>query len=334
MISIENKLISSPKFHIPFYDNEKTNDSLKVLIEKFNTNITEGIIELMSCPCICGNKTFDLVSSVDRHSIMQKTVICKHCGLIQSNPRYSEEAFKDFIESDFYKLLYFDGNIEKYSHEKYNLSTGMHILKNIEKVKDINEKTRVLEIACAGGWNLLPFVDKKAQVTGADYNNKFVELGKSIGLNLFQTTIHEIEGEFDVIIINKSLNLFFKVKKVFEKIHQLLSDRGVVYVHIKNNERFNYSCLKNININYFTPDSLNFFVSQWGFKQTAGKKLKNKEFYQIFKKSEEKIYFQDFFSKNRKKSYKSIRRIEKRYKMKKFFSRKKRKEIEPKNQFN
>jgi SAM-dependent methyltransferase len=323
MISIGNKLISSNKYHIPLLKSVKSGDSLKNLIEKFNTNITDGLIEFIEKDCLCGNNTFDLIASVDRHSIMQKTVICKKCGLIQSNPRYSEEAFQDFVESDFYKILYFNGNIEKYTHDKYNISTGLPIYNDLNKVIEVNENTKVLEIVCAGGWNLLPFINNNAEVLGVDFNNKFVDLGKNIGLNLLHGTINDVDDKFDIIILNKSLNLIFEPQKVFGKIFEILSETGVVYINIKNNENFDIDKIKNININYFTPESLNYYISSYGFKRILCGKRIDDTFFSIFEKGKAHINKLKFQKKNLKKSFKDIRKIERKHKMSKIFKRKK-----------
>lgn len=307
MIIINDKLIKEEKFHVPFLEKEIPSESLKSLVEKFNQNIQDGLIEFEEVPCLCGNNTFDLLSSVETNSIIQKIVMCKKCGLIQSNPRYSEEAFRDFLESDFYKCLYFSGNLENYSHSKFNIDTGASIFETVNKVIDINENTKVLEIGCAAGWNLLPFKNRNAKILGLDYNNKFIDIGRSIGLNLKHITNFEYNEKFDVIIFNKVFNLFLQPLQLLRKIKDLLTENGILYFNILNLEKFDFKRLKNIRINYFTIHSLNFFLSQCGFKRLTYKKLDESYCYTIYKKGITNINPEKFFRKNLKKTKRSIK---------------------------
>ena len=55
--------------------------------EKLNEKIRTNNILFEDVPCLCGSNDSDLICSIDRYGLDQKTVICRDCGLIRSNPR-------------------------------------------------------------------------------------------------------------------------------------------------------------------------------------------------------------------------------------------------------
>jgi len=323
MITIDKKLIIDAKYHQPFIDKVSVSDSIKSSVEKFNQNISDGLIDYEEVSCLCGNNTFDLLCSVDVHSIHQKTVMCKHCGLIQANPRYSEDCFRDFLESYFYKCLYFGGNLDYYSHSKFNIYTGQAIFQEITKVIKITENTKVLEIGCAAGWNLLPFANLNAKITGVDFNNKFIEIGRNIGLNIKHITPFEIDEKFDVIILNKVFNLYLEPIRLIKKINEILTDKGVLYINILNFEKFDFNRIKNTRINYFTHESLNFFVTNNGFKEISFRELEESYCSVIYVKGVEKTSSIKFCKRNLKASKKSVKKFILKNKIQNLFKKKK-----------
>jgi len=318
MITVDKKLIEHNEFHIPFYKQRREKNSC-MLVEKFNSNIKDGLIEFEDADCLCGHNQFYLLTSVDKHSVLHKTVMCQRCGLLQTNPHYSHDALRDFLESNIYKNLYYGGSYENYAYEKYNIFTGMYIYEDLKKFININQDTKVLEIGSAAGWNLLPFIDKKAKVLGIDYNNRFVEIGKSIGINLEHKTVYELEEKFDIIIINKMFSIILEPLNVLKKVKELLNPNGLLYLNVLSNERFDFNRIHNIRLYYFTIHSLNYFVSHCEFVRIRyGRHNKDYSFH-IFKHGNKPQASDKFFRQNLRRSMRSIRYFNLKYKLKLFF---------------
>ena len=89
-------------------------DTQKKYILQFNKNVTDGIIEFEEVQCLCCNKEFDLIAKTDRYGILQDTVICTQCGLIQSNPRMTPNSTMEFYNSDVYRNCYDDNYLNQY----------------------------------------------------------------------------------------------------------------------------------------------------------------------------------------------------------------------------
>ena len=75
-------------------------------VRSLNRRILAGIVPFEAVPCLCGGTEFDEIATTERYGFAQKTVICRTCGLVQSNPRMTDAAYRDFYSSDEYRRIY------------------------------------------------------------------------------------------------------------------------------------------------------------------------------------------------------------------------------------
>ncbi len=236
------------------------------LVSEFNQRIKDGFIELELVPCMCGSTAFDLVASVDRYSILQKTVMCTKCGLIQSNPRIRENQYVDFYSSDLYRLCYEGENYIDISKKRYTLSYAEHIFKEVNKIRKIDSNCSVLDFGAGGGWNLLPFVNVGAKAIGVEYSQNLVKLGRQFGLNMIQGGIENIEGLFDIIILSHVAEHFSAFKQSLKKISTHLKKNGLFYIEVPNILNFGMAQLQNAHTYYFTPQTFQYYCSEVGLR--------------------------------------------------------------------
>ena len=102
------------------FEIEDLNKSQLDIRNKLNKKIQNNDIQFEDVSCLCGRNDSDLICSFDSYGLDQKTVICRDCGLIRSNPRMTEEEYRNFYESDTYRLLYESENIEEYFRKKFD----------------------------------------------------------------------------------------------------------------------------------------------------------------------------------------------------------------------
>jgi hypothetical protein len=73
--------------------------------EQLERKIEEGIYSFEEVPCcVCSGKNFEVLSEKDRYGLYVHVVICKNCGLIQTNPRMTQEAYNPFYKHEYRKL--------------------------------------------------------------------------------------------------------------------------------------------------------------------------------------------------------------------------------------
>src|ERR1039458_2116410 len=93
-------LLPFDELHVPGKPSMPCTEDQLQHVNKFNLNVEGGRIAFESVPCLCGSCDFTLLASYDRYAMRQSTVVCVGCGLIQSNPRMTPQAYADFYSSD------------------------------------------------------------------------------------------------------------------------------------------------------------------------------------------------------------------------------------------
>ena len=283
MISIRKKALSLKEFYSPGKPAVACTENQCKLISKFNDKIRKDLVKFESVPCLCGSNTFDMIAEVDRYGILQDTVICVECGLVQSNPRMTKEELTAFYSSDLYRLCYDGENyLEKYEN-KYTPEYGRHIFYEIDKVKRIDPGISILEIGAGGGWNLLPFIDKGAKVLGIDYSPSLIELGLKHAIPMKQGSIDTIPGQYDVIVINHVLEHFLNPVDSLRKIALHSKHEGIIYISVPNILNFNMGQLQNAHTYYFSPYTLERYCAEAGLGLLAIGKAQNIHLFGIFR---------------------------------------------------
>ena len=243
------------------------------LRNKLNDMTDRGDIAYEHVPFLCGKTSFAIIGAYDRYRIKQQTVICTLCGLIQSMPRMTQKAYSWFYSSDFYRKLY-DHNtparvedITGYYQDRYSKKRYEYIASHI-KAPIIN----ILEIGCAGGWNLYPFFKKGARVLGFDLGPDLVAKGRSLGMDLNVGTIDDVPAQekFDLIILAHVLEHLANPKEILQKLASHLKPQGALYIEVPNIERYKKFLgdiqLQNAHLYYYSPTTLLPYVKEAGLE--------------------------------------------------------------------
>jgi hypothetical protein len=140
-------------------------------VKRINQKIKRGIIPTKIINCLCTSKDFVEIYSKDRRGILNTSVICKNCGLIQSNPRlidyeiiYNAQAYKEICEKDEISknieeelfVLFFQQDFENSEEESFNRPQINDIYNNLKPYIDKNHQ-KILDFGCSSGYNLIPF---------------------------------------------------------------------------------------------------------------------------------------------------------------------------------
>lgn len=283
-IIIKNNLLPFRLFHKPRGSFLNIADEQLDNVALFNKEVRNGNIIFESVHCLCGANKFDLIASVDRYSFLQKTVLCKNCGLIQSNPRMTQEQYEKFYSSDFYRRSYEGNDFLSAAQDRYRLETGLHIFEELSKFDNRFSGLSVLEIGAAGGWNLIPFRNSGAEVLGIDFSQNLVELGKKNGLNMIKGSLESIKGQYDIIILNHALEHFLNPVLSLKQIIQHLKDNGLIYIAVPNIANFGMEQIQNAHVYYFDPLTFKYFCELSGLKMLRAGAAQKIHMFGIFKK--------------------------------------------------
>lgn len=244
----------------------------KKIIEK---KMSEGVYKFESVPCaICGGEDFDLIATKDRYELDNRVVICKHCGLIQTNPRMTAESYRSFYRDD-YRALYTRMQTidEHFAHMAERAKRIVQFIGRHTKLKPC----KVLDVGCSSGGMLQTFKQVGYDVTGVDYDKNRVAYGTNRGLNLFEGDVFDIESKFDLIIYSHTMEHILDLKGELNRVAQLLNSGGYLFVDLPNMDYWLShdvtKCLQNAHTYYFTPDTLRKLMGLCGFVQYATQSL-------------------------------------------------------------
>jgi|SaaInlStandDraft_3_1057020.scaffolds.fasta_scaffold17706_2 2-polyprenyl-3-methyl-5-hydroxy-6-metoxy-1,4-benzoquinol methylase len=185
-----------------------------------------------SCP-ICDCKDVDLIAEVDRVGFPCETVICQHCKFIFNNTYIANP-------SDFYSREWGDkhwGDPEKNfkrrtSTDSYSWKRMAYLAKNLNK--EFHEIKNVLEVGCGDGCNLLPYHLIGKRVVGCDFDDRFLQSGRSLGMELLTGDVESIPAlnSFDLVLLIHSFEHVVKMDETIQSIASRIVPDGLVFVEV------------------------------------------------------------------------------------------------------
>ena len=248
-------------------------------IASVKSKIKEGRYKFESVPCaICSSTSFHTIAEKDRYGFAMNVVICKTCGLVQTNPRMNQDAYNEFYNQE-YRLIYGGevGPTEKFFKNQY-YRLGKKIYEFIEsQVRLESQKKFVLEIGCGAGGILKYFKDKGCTVKGIDLGEEFVRYGKEVHyLVLEPKSIEDLKLDHppDIIIYSHVLEHTLDLRGHLEFLKSIMHDYSMLYIEVpglKNlhesykNDLLRY--LQNAHVYHFTNTSLRNLLLTSGFQE-------------------------------------------------------------------
>ena len=185
-----------------------------------------------ACP-MCGCSRGVVISEVDRVGFICDTVVCDGCELVFNNTYISNPH-------EFYAQAWGDGRwgdpesnfLRRTSSDSYSWKRMAFVANQLgEKFKTIN---RILEIGCGDGCNLLPYHLIGKEVMGCDFDNRYLEPGRSRGMNLVEGGgVNFTEGKpFDLVMLIHAFEHMINLDACVKEVSQYMSVGGYVYVEV------------------------------------------------------------------------------------------------------
>ena len=259
-------------------------DFQKSLVKNYNKKARNGTLAYEVLPCLCKQQVFKTLLKYGRLGEWSPVVICQKCGLIQCNPRLTEEEYDRFYSSDEYRELYVGETFLKEQENRF--VENNHIFDDLASVIKKRGLNTILEVGCGGGWNLIPFKKSGYSVTGFDYSEKSIQQGKSYGLNIRQGSIKslsEVNDKYDVIILNHVIEHSTNFFNDMNLIRQKMNKNGIIYIGVPNIDNCHLSQFHNAHTLYFTPLTFLHYMNLCGLKEIDFGSAQKIHMYGIFK---------------------------------------------------
>ena len=280
----------------------KLNDLQMAVKEKVNLKVEDKIYPFEKVPCaICNEHDFEELSEKDRYGLYMPVVVCKQCGLIQTNPRMTQESYAAFYNEEYRKLY---GGSEKPSEafliKQYGQGRKIfnYVLPFLSEKKP-DEQWYVLEIGCGAGGILKYFHDQGCRVTGVDLGDEYIQYGVSeYGLDLRTGTLQnlQLDRSPDLIIYSHVLEHILTPEDELKLVHKQLVDGGMLYVELPGVRNLSGSyrldflrMLQNAHVYHFTLNTLNQLLTKAKFKLVIGDETIRSLFSKAEKNTTDKI---------------------------------------------
>lgn len=270
--------------------------------KKFEDKIKSGEYEFEKVNCqICNSSIFHELSEKDRYGLKMSVVICKECGLIQTNPRMNETSYSEFYKNEYRKIYENDKDAIQREFVK-EVSRGRDIFEYIKKNTDVklNDKF-VVEIGTGAGGILQKFQNEGNRVLGVDYGHEYIEYGKKKNLNLKVGSIEILEQEKekpDIVILSHVVEHFLEPIQILTRIRNLLNKESLVYIEVPGIKNLENSYeqdflkyLQNAHVYHFTLDTLKNCCCKAGLLCLKGNEIINS----IFKTGEDNNNLENSF---------------------------------------
>lgn len=258
-------------------------------LHTFKKKLRAGHYNFETTACLCGEKKDRLISAIDRFGLNVRTVLCKQCGLMRTDPQMTITSLNNFYEED-YRLLY--GGEERASDEFYEeqLKRGEHVVSFLNTHFSASSSVQlVFDIGCGAGGMLAAFHEAGCTAIGCDLGSTYLEYGRNKGLILEHGNSEVLSkyGKADLIMLNHVLEHFKDPVTEVRKISRILDDDGLIYIElpgilsIKETYGDLILYLQNAHLFHFTLKTLTALMSRAGFELVKG----NQNIQALYRKS-------------------------------------------------
>lgn len=230
--------------------------------------------ESCSNPCnVCGGNDVAVLANVSRSGKPLRTVICKACGLVWSDPFPHDP--RSFYEDD-YRVAYKGTFTPK---PKHILRAGKVALSRRTLLGNwIAQPKKILDVGTGGGEFAYLLQSLGHDVSGIEPNKGYAEYSKKeYGLNIqigFIQDIKQPDASFDLITIWHVLEHTENPSEVLTKLHSLLKPKGILVVEVPTIEatcQSPKSTFHEAHIFNFNLDTLGKLGEKVGFTQVEHK---------------------------------------------------------------
>lgn len=187
---------------------------------------------------ICGSNKKAIISENDRYGFPARTGLCLKCGLIYIVDRFSRGEYSDFYQEGIYRDLIAKFKGKPQTIDKIQLAQVGYagtLVRSMEGLLPRGQHVKLLDVGGSTGLVARAFVNHFGYMaTVLDPAPSEIDIVQSFGLKGEVGSIEDWEGkeEFDLILLCRTVEHLYDLKKALVRIRELLKPCGLLYCDI------------------------------------------------------------------------------------------------------
>jgi SAM-dependent methyltransferase len=222
---------------------------------------------------LCGGRQFAPFHDKMRHGINLPTVLCRRCGLAQTNPRPDEASLATFYERFYHSFHGRNGIDDAYLAKSARMAKAR--LDYISRKLDPAAPLRVLEIGPGAG-QFLKLAGERTRwsVQGVEHGAQSFQWCKSLGLNVVNSRFEDFVAleTFDLVVAFQVMEHLASPLDFLKRCRTVLGEQGQLFLEVPDLERpgtIYADFLQLPHLYSFTEASLATYLTVAGFEATV-----------------------------------------------------------------
>jgi len=234
--------------------------------------------EYAAC-ALCGSRKKQQLYIGDRYGMGLRTVYCKRCGLIFTDPRPVQAEMEEFYNSH-YRFFYeaVAAPSQDYIDKGIFSQRAAKVYDILDQAIDLGRVAAVLDVGCSEGSFLRHFGQRHpgARRVGIEPSPAFSAFaGKYASADIFTGGLEAFidarptdRGAFDVVVLCHVLEHFLNPGVELDRIRDLLADGGHLYAEVPNatSPVSKLGMLHIAHVFHFSADTFTLFLQKHGFE--------------------------------------------------------------------
>ena len=240
-------------------------------IEKVKDKLNGNQYRYETIDCaVCSQRNFESISEKDRYGFRMDVVVCRTCGLVQTNPRMNQESYNEFYNTE-YRSIYI--GTEKptedfFNRQRFNIGRKIFdFIASHTNVGDVKGKF-VFEIGCGAGGILKFFEDKGCRVKGIDLGKEYLEYGRTqhsldLEVGSLSDFVLRLPNKPDIIIYSHVLEHILDLEGQLNLVKKIMHPGTLLYIEVPGLRNLHQTYendllvyLQNAHVYHFTKTSL------------------------------------------------------------------------------
>jgi SAM-dependent methyltransferase len=252
--------------------------TVKATIEE---KIRSGRYRFETLPCaLCEGSDFEPLAGKDRCGLRMHVVICTGCGLVQTNPRMTIEAYGEYYTSGEHRKLQYAGADadHTFAHERRR---GAEIYEYLTTARLLPSpaSSLIVDVGCGSGGTLSFFAERGARTVGFDVAPPDSHSAKAYGVELVAGTLADVTHRGlrpDVIIYAHALEHVLDLNAELQRLAEVATRSTLLYIEvpgIKNLQAYDHDLiryLQNAHTYHFGLETLTQLMEKHGFSRVSG----------------------------------------------------------------